>query len=268
MSADCEIDDCGVVALGRCIRCKRAFCASHQGKQYINAPLFVTVIPLDRCWNCVDAAEVEKREAMALAGLPVPVEESVMLEWQTNCARAVKIVLQIEDPYERLVTACRYWIKVATGFDWAAEFSYRHMGKGDGSPRVEPVATQPFSAAFPEFWASADDVNLPQKPPPWNSTEIATWFVSSVRKGGIVIPRIAGSHEKGLFAGAIKGWVFKTTEWLSSSNGESHFFGTVIVDSRGNLRPLDAQLHVNSLVKMASILGIENPGISILPMPR
>jgi hypothetical protein len=32
VSAGCTIDACGVVAIGRCRRCRRAFCMSHQGE--------------------------------------------------------------------------------------------------------------------------------------------------------------------------------------------------------------------------------------------
>lgn len=30
MAADCEIDQCGVLAIGRCIGCRKAFCQSHR----------------------------------------------------------------------------------------------------------------------------------------------------------------------------------------------------------------------------------------------
>jgi hypothetical protein len=44
--ADCEIDECGVAAIGRCGRCWQAFCGSHQATRNTGEPL------VDRCRVC------------------------------------------------------------------------------------------------------------------------------------------------------------------------------------------------------------------------
>lgn len=45
MAADCQIDDCGVRALGRCATCQRAFCLSHRAPGYIE-------LVSDKCQPC------------------------------------------------------------------------------------------------------------------------------------------------------------------------------------------------------------------------
>jgi len=44
MAAECEINDCGVLAIGRCAGCGRAMCASHQSQDYV-----------DECSECYSA---------------------------------------------------------------------------------------------------------------------------------------------------------------------------------------------------------------------
>lgn len=56
MPADCQIDDCGVLAVGRCHRCRRAFCGSHQAFDG-------QVRLVDQCSSC--RGEQRNREAQA-----------------------------------------------------------------------------------------------------------------------------------------------------------------------------------------------------------
>jgi hypothetical protein len=56
--AVCEINKCGVLAIGRCWSCKRAFCPTHQGWKYSSGSRFT-----DACGECINAqkAQAEKQ---------------------------------------------------------------------------------------------------------------------------------------------------------------------------------------------------------------
>jgi hypothetical protein len=58
--ATCQIDECGIVAIGRCGACKRAFCGSHQA--------FASVLGrssriVDRCASCQTSTRKRERNA-------------------------------------------------------------------------------------------------------------------------------------------------------------------------------------------------------------
>jgi hypothetical protein len=58
MPADCEIEECGVLAVGRCVTCKCAFCGSHQAiSPNIGHPLMV-----NQCAPCLAAQEQARIE--------------------------------------------------------------------------------------------------------------------------------------------------------------------------------------------------------------
>lgn len=59
MSAECEIDSCGVQAIGRCHSCGRTFCASHQGRGG-----FVAYV--DQCGPC-RTASVQRQSDQQIA---------------------------------------------------------------------------------------------------------------------------------------------------------------------------------------------------------
>lgn len=57
MAAECEIDDCGVLAIGRCVRCGRAMCQSHRALGNYGDPV------INLCSPCSQKAEAEARSA-------------------------------------------------------------------------------------------------------------------------------------------------------------------------------------------------------------
>ena len=48
--AVCEINKCGVIAIGRCDQCGKAFCNSHRGQNYAGTSFFTNI-----CISCTDA---------------------------------------------------------------------------------------------------------------------------------------------------------------------------------------------------------------------
>lgn len=68
MSADCEVDGCGVVALGRCRACGKAFCKSHQGR-YERGATYV-----DWCIRCLEADGRSKGDRRFIVDDPDDVE--------------------------------------------------------------------------------------------------------------------------------------------------------------------------------------------------
>jgi hypothetical protein len=63
MTAACEINNCGVAAIGRCAICGNAFCATHQGR-IMDWPLRTRVrtLLIDKCSSC-QTAEEERQTA-------------------------------------------------------------------------------------------------------------------------------------------------------------------------------------------------------------
>lgn len=50
MAAECEVDDCGVLAIGRCARCGRAMCTSHRAHEGDGGPI---VNQCSECWHAL-----------------------------------------------------------------------------------------------------------------------------------------------------------------------------------------------------------------------
>lgn len=48
MAAECQVDDCGVLAIGRCARCGRAMCTSHRAHEGDAGPIVNQCSP---CWH-------------------------------------------------------------------------------------------------------------------------------------------------------------------------------------------------------------------------
>jgi hypothetical protein len=83
--AGCEIDSCGVAAVGRCHGCTRAFCGTHQGRED-------DAISVDLCSSC-------QAERVASA---VATAEANLADRQAAHRRELH---RISDPVERLVAA-------------------------------------------------------------------------------------------------------------------------------------------------------------------
>jgi hypothetical protein len=92
MAAECAIDDCGVLAVGRCIECSRAFCRSHQA-------LDGGVAWVNKCSACRDRREaVEREKASKRADVESYVRNRATAELEAAGAPAVD-VLKVETTY-------------------------------------------------------------------------------------------------------------------------------------------------------------------------
>lgn len=58
MAAECEINDCGVLAIGRCVACGRAMCTSHRGRGSYGQPV------VDQCSECQSAERMARGSAL------------------------------------------------------------------------------------------------------------------------------------------------------------------------------------------------------------
>jgi hypothetical protein len=65
-AALCEVDNCGVLAVGRCATCGRAFCASHKNLYYNSPPLANYYPPADYGHMCAPCFEVKHAKAVEL----------------------------------------------------------------------------------------------------------------------------------------------------------------------------------------------------------
>jgi hypothetical protein len=261
MPAECEINDCGVLATGRCLDCNRAMCMTHQAKIYIRAPLMGHTEAVDRCWQC------ENKRLYALAAIiprEAPPDAHDPPDWQLRRGQAVDKLGRVEDSCERLLLALRYWTDDPFKYNPLANWS-RHRGDGSvGEPSLTPIDPALFSASFPDYWASAELVNLAVREPPWDSVSVASWFARKALASGAKAPLVRGSAS-GLLGREIKGWRFDSTAWLVAVTGESRGYSSVIIDAHGRLRPPTARLHGRSLYRMAEILDLPDPSISMSP---
>ncbi len=69
MAATCDVNDCGVLAIGRCLDCKRAFCASHQARAHVEQRGSINQgTPLvDLCVDCYSRRERDRPPSRAEA---------------------------------------------------------------------------------------------------------------------------------------------------------------------------------------------------------
>lgn len=166
MAATCEIDSCGVSAIGRCRDCAKAFCGSHQasilgGRAFVGEPRYA-----DLCRPCLDRRQVDTQESA-----------------KQRRAAVVSRLQAIRDPVEKLVTAMVF---ARSSRDWS---SYGHI-----------------APAFPEYWAGgrpqlfvdhegiyqykvidADGrlSSSPTRQRPWNSMRVAQWFAAKAISAGV-----------------------------------------------------------------------------------
>jgi hypothetical protein len=85
--------NCGVLAIGRCSTCSKAFCGSHQGFDHIGR------LVVDRCSECRSAEEVAKVERWA--------EEQVV--YKAAMADALERLAALGDPQSVVVDGKRGW---------------------------------------------------------------------------------------------------------------------------------------------------------------
>lgn len=82
--AGCEVDGCGVLAIGRCADCRGAFCATHQG--WADAPRFPYI---DLCAPCLTRrAEVVRQQWQPPAEPPAPQPTLELLRRATEAYKA------------------------------------------------------------------------------------------------------------------------------------------------------------------------------------
>lgn len=146
MVAECQVNACGVLAVGRCRSCGSAFCASHAGYGYV-----------DLCQICLDDQNEQiwapERERKA-----------------NEAARAASLadrLLAIADPHERLVVTVRTLSTIGSGGNCFEDPAY----KGTFS-KVLPELTNPLGVGRRSYTA---------REPNWDSAAIAKWF--SLRAG-------------------------------------------------------------------------------------
>src|SRR3954469_6805107 len=94
MPADCQINECGVLAVGRCAICHRAFCPSHQALQRFGGGVFV-----DLCGSCQsrhEAAVAAPGQTVrgivdgAAARLQAHGVPQIVVEWSSTYRRPVR----------------------------------------------------------------------------------------------------------------------------------------------------------------------------------
>lgn len=113
MVAVCEIEDCGVIAVGRCSACGDAFCRTHQAV-YVSSSVPVR----DGCSRC---------SAQKLAEVQAE-EERVRSERE----RTIHELSEIPHPIERLVRTVGVFARVANKHDDDRSFSHTEITLTDG----------------------------------------------------------------------------------------------------------------------------------------
>ena len=154
MAAECEVTSCGVLAVGRCATCGRAFCASHRATVR-NNPV------ADRCVGCQQTREdhrllrsdqsrqVHAHHVEQLAGMPAGVD--------------------------RLVRTVQYLSGVCQG-----------RTPKTGPHRFEPILPEFYTdlaRVCRDVWpGGAATVDLIH--PAWSSPSVAAWFLAKAYEGG------------------------------------------------------------------------------------
>lgn len=92
----CEVDNCGVPALGRCYSCKRRFCRTHQATRE-SGHGSRTIEYTDWCQSC---QVQEKRWAESVVADVDEASRKAREEWEP---KAAEVVARVSDPVERLL---------------------------------------------------------------------------------------------------------------------------------------------------------------------
>jgi hypothetical protein len=148
MAAVCEVAGCGVLAVGRCATCGRAFCTSHRATD-------------NRCVGC----ERTRDEHRALRS-----EQSRLAH-----ANHIEALAGMPAGIDRLVRTVQYLSGICRG-----------RTPKTGPHRFEPIIPEYYAdlaRVCREIWpGGAATVDLLD--PPWNSAAIATWFLAKAYEGG------------------------------------------------------------------------------------
>ena len=158
----CEIDGCGVLAVGRCVSCGRAFCGTHGSGSSCRA-CYVELVDKQR--RARAAEEIAQRKQAAAAAAAAADREQ---QAKTDTLARIR---SMDEPFARLVTLMRslFTIRDSEGSVWWP------LGF-DGS-----LLTQ----VCPEIWPT---------PPPFSGGEVvvrcdaqavARWFAARALKAGL-----------------------------------------------------------------------------------
>lgn len=216
MAATCEIEDCGVQAIGRCERCGEPFCATHQVRPEGFGPRQAP--PLNRCTACQGR---EQREYLKVR------EDAIgeYVEWRARGA----------DPIEALLVGVRLLYSLARADDylWRCDHSWlRVAGFEDDRSRL-------VAAIFPDLPAGEEAPTIrlaigrdgltigreehrelpwaPEGGSLWEAEAIGAWFVERARRAGLepsgsfhafVIRRRLLRADETSFAPPQPAWVF------------------------------------------------------------
>jgi hypothetical protein len=179
-------------------------------------------------------------------------------DWEREVARVVAALSTVSNPHERLLTAMLYW----TGTISMSTEQRRERGLASRVGHPGPLV---FSTAFPQLWPREGDVDLDAKQQPWDSTSIASWFAAAARARGISAPEVPGALSR-LFRGKPKGWSVRTTEVLTSANGQSITWARATIWPNGQVQhdPGSFTINPRSLATLGSILRLPDNGAKIV----
>ena len=196
VAAECEVDDCGVVAVGRCGDCRQAFCTSHQAFKLSQGGLVAQRYPTNRCTPCELVADAKS---------------------VTSAAEARRRM--VEEPVADLMAVTDLSERTVLAVGRHAQFGVH--SKGMNSPVLDRVLRSTYPA-----W--------PGDKRPWNGDEIARWFARSASKRGLRPPGFAAwdtYRRGGPFGGKIRktsvtlpAWTFRQQTIEGRRREDQHVF--------------------------------------------
>jgi hypothetical protein len=276
VAVDCAIYECGVIALGRCGVCGRAFCSSHQALGLNVAPLLSSTYGLNKCVECQEKEQAHTTVRQQREREQRGVDASKALRraldgWEETCVRSQARIAAIGDPSERLVMACRHWLINPGGYSPLARFNEVHMGGRPTSVASNVTADNSdlFATAFPQYWPDAASVNLDALEPPWNSGLLARWFAARARAARVPSDKIDWALPGRIFTSSrrsARGWAVGTTQWLSGRDGGGQFERVVLL-ADGRLGDPKAHISSVAMVRLADLLNLGNPQLVVGPKP-
>lgn len=145
MPADCEIKDCGVLAVGRCNACGMAFCETHRARDH-------RANYVDLCSECRMRQQIATEQAA-----------------KDETAAIINRLRAIIDPFERLVTAMALLCTSGSGYT-------REKRLGSLAKAFPDVWDAKPSSSF------AVDLTYA---PPWNGLAIARWYAQRAINAGV-----------------------------------------------------------------------------------